>query len=366
MIRSLLILLEKEFRLMRRNKLIIRTLIMYPLSISLLVPLATTLDVHNLGVAVVDSDHSSLSRRLIQDMDASEYIRLQMLAASYDEALRSLDNGDVDVVIEIPSGMETDMVTKTGNKRILVSGNAVNAIKGTLGSQYVVQSMASTLSSLFPHTNDMSITVQNLYNPTLNYRHFMIPALFIIMAIMICGFLPAISVVTEKEEGTIEQVNVTPVSRTAFMLSKLIPYWVLGVIEFAICMLTVWPVYGLAPSGSLALIFLAIILFVLMISALGVVVANICESSLQTMLIMYTVNTLFVLMGGMTTPIECMPHWAQGITWFIPARYFIDILRSVYLKSSAFMDLWLDYALLLLFALALNILSMLTYRKKTV
>lgn len=366
MIRSLLILLEKEFRLMRRNKLIIRTLIVYPLSISLLVPLATTLDVHNLGAAVVDSDHSALSHRLIRDMDASEYIRLQMLAASYEEALRSLDHGEVDVVIEIPSGMESDMVTATGDKRIRIAGNAVNAIKGTLGSQYVVQSMTSTLRSLFPRADGMSISVQNLYNPTLDYRHFMIPALFIIMAIMICGFLPAISVVTEKEEGTIEQVNVTPVSRTAFMLSKLIPYWIIGVIEFAICMLTVWPVYGLAPSGSLALIFLAIILFVLMISALGVVVANICESSLQTMLIMYTVNTLFVLMGGMTTPIECMPHWAQNITWFIPARYFIDILRSVYLKSSVFVDLWPDYLLLLLFALALNILATLTYRKKTV
>lgn len=366
MIRSLLILLEKEFRLMRRNKLVIRTLILYPLSISLLVPLATTLDVHNLGVAVVDSDHSSLSNRLVHDMDASEYIRLQMLTASYAEALRSLEHGEVDIVIEIPHGMERDIMMNTGEKRIRIAGNAVNAIKGTFGSQYVVQSMFSTLHTLSPQANNTSITVQNLYNPTLNYRHFMIPALFIIMAIMISGFLPAISVVTEKEEGTIEQVNVTPVSRTSFMLSKMIPYWVIGVIEFAICMLVVWPVYGLAPSGSLVLIFLAIILFVLMISALGVVVANICESSLQTMLIMYTVNTLFVLMGGMTTPIECMPHWAQNITLFIPARYFIDILRSVYLKSSVFMDLWQDYAMLLLFALTLNILATLTYRKKSV
>lgn len=357
-------------RLMRRNKLIIRALIMYPLSISLLAPLATTLDVHNLGVAVVDNDRSALSRQMMEDMVATDYINLSNMAYSYNEALTILEHGNVDVVVEIPKNFERDLIhTPYNTPHIHVAGNAVNAVKGTLGTQYVLQSLTSTMmrsmdTEQTEETAQAHITTQNLYNPTMNYRHFMIPALFIIMAIMVCGFLPAISVVTEKEEGTIEQVNVTPVSRTAFMLSKLIPYWFLGIVEFAVCMLFVWFVYDLSPAGSIPLIALAIVLFVLYITALGVVVANICETLLQTMLIKYTVNTLFVLLGGLVTPIECMPVWAQCITYFIPARYFINILRSVYLKASIMPDLCTDFVLLGLFALCLNILATLTYKKR--
>lgn len=369
MFKTLLILLEKELRLMRRNRLVVRTLIMYPLSISLLVPLATTLDVHNLGVAVVDADHSQLSRTIVHDMDASEYIGLNSLATTYDEGLRCLENGDVDVVVEIPAGFEKSLRqgAELPIRHIHVAGNAVNAVKGSLGTQYVVQSISASVMRSMPQGASAAphVSVQNLYNPTANYRHFMIPALFIIMAIMVCGFLPAISMVTEKAEGTIEQVNVTPVGRQTFMLSKLVPYWFVGVVEFVVCMLIVRFVYGLTPAGSLWVLLLAIVLFVLYISALGVVVANVCESSLQTMLLMYTINTLFVLLGGMTTPIECMPDWAQSITWFIPARYFIEILRSVYLKASTMPDLWLDFLLLFLSAVAVNVLATITYRKRS-
>ena len=160
-------------------------------------------------------------------------------------------------------------------------------------------------------------------------------------------------------------MNVTPVSRFAFVLSKLIPFWIVGLIVVTVGMIIGWLVYGLKPAGSLGAIYLVTILFSLTMSGLGVTIANKSATMLQSIFVMFAFIMIFQLMGGLFTPIRSMPEWAQYITYAIPPRYFIEIMRSVYLKGAGIIDLWPQYAAISAFALLLSLLAALTYTKRS-
>ena len=255
-------------------------------------------------------------------------------------------------------------------KKMRVTANGVNALKGNLGSQYAVRVLIQTLTELQREQGiNLSATeyivAENRYNPTLEYRNYMIPALMIMLLIMLCGFLPSLNLVGEKETGTIEQINVTPVGRFTFTLAKLIPYWIIGLIVLSIAMLLACLVYGLSPVGSLGAIYLAAALFVLTMSGLGVTIANGSSTMQQAMFVMFFFIMIFVLMSGLITPIASMPEWAQWITRFLPPRYFIEIMQAVYLKGTTVKELWVNYTALTAFAVLLDLLATLTYKKRS-
>ena len=327
-----------------------------------------TLDVKNVGVAVVDNDRTELSRRIVMDMDASDYLSVTGCFFSYDEAFRQIEEGETDAIITIPKDFLRDL-TNGQQPKLDLKANGVNATKGMLGAQYATQSMAHTLTQWHEEQGigqplPASGTI-NLYNPTLNFRNYMIPALMVVLLIIICGFLPALNLVSEKETGTIEAMNVTPVGRLEFVLSKLIPYWLVGILVVTVGMLIGWLVYGLVPEGNVALVYLATILFSLVMSGLGVFIANQSATILQSIFVMFAFIVVFQLMSGLFTPIASMPRWAQCITYAIPPRYFIEIMRSVYLKGATLADLWGQYAALSGFALLLCLVAAGTYRKRT-
>ena len=365
--RILRALLQKEIRLMKRNPLIPKIIIAMPIMVMLVLPLVANLDVKNVGVTVVDNDHSQLSRRMIADVAASEYLTVQSVVGTHEEAMASIDRGVADVILTIPSHYSRDIVK--GNTELNIEANGVNATKGMLGAQYVSQSAMATLSQ-WRAENGVAVnlpetSVINLYNPTLNFRNYMIPALIVVLLIIICGFLPALNLVSEKESGTIEAMNVTPVSRFAFVLSKLIPFWIVGLIVVTVGMTIGWLVYGLKPAGSLGAIYLVTILFSLTMSGLGVTIANKSATMLQSIFVMFAFIMIFQLMGGLFTPMQSMPEWAQCITYAIPPRYFIEIMRSVYLKGAGIIDLWPQYAAISAFALFLSLLAAITYTKRS-
>lgn len=370
--RTLLVLLDKEFRQFFRNPFLPKMAVMFPLMVMLVIPWVTTQDVRHVGVAVVDHDRTAASRRILQKIGASDYYTLYDVADSYASALGALEEGGIDVIVEIPDGFERSVATGTPRK-VSISANGVNALKGSLGSQYMVQTVMQTLAELRAEKGLTAgpdpIAVQNRYNPTLEYRFYMIPALMIMLLIMICGFLPALNLVGEKEKGTIEQINVTPVGRFTFTLAKLVPYWVIGLVLLAFAMLLAWVVYGLVPVGSFGAICLAAALFILTMSGIGVVIANNSDTMQQAMFVMFFFVMfffvmLFVLMSGLVTPVESMPGWAQWITRFLPPRYFVGIMRAVYLKGTTFAELWGDYAVLAVSASVFGLLAALTYRKR--
>ena len=365
--RVFIVLVQKEFLQIRRNSFLPRLIIAFPILVMLLMPLIMTMDVRQVNVAVVDLDRSTTSRRIASHINASEYLTLAQTSAEYPLAMEALEQGAVDVIVQIPDNFERDMTVATP-ERIIITANAVNATKGGMGMQYVVQTIARTLAELrgekSPAKLSELVTIENRYNPTLNYRHYMIPALMIILFILICGFLPALSIVGEKESGTIEQINVTPISRFMFILSKLVPYWIIGLFVVTVAMLVARLVYGLAPVGSIGAIYFGALLFILTISGFSLTIANFSETMQQTMFVMFFFIMTFMLMSGLLTPIDSMPVWAQRFTLILPPRYYVEILRSVYLKGTTIAELWTNYAALGIFTIIFNTLAALTYKKQ--
>lgn len=356
-------LLRKELLLMKRNPIIPKIIFIMPIGVMLLLPLVATMDVRNVNVTVVDNDRSQLSRRLVADMDATSELKVTHIVSTHSEAVRNVENGDADVILTIPPHWSRDL------SQLYVEANGVNATKGTLGAQYVSASLMTTLhqwqADNGPVASIPTVSVKNSYNPTLNFRYFMIPALLIILLIIICGFLPALNLVSEKETGTIEAMNVTPVGRFTFVLSKLIPFWITAIFVITVGMLIGWLVYDLWPEGSVWDIYVAAILFSLVMSGLGVAIANRSATMLQAIFVMFAFIMIFQLMGGLFTPISSMPKWAQIVTYAVPPRYFNEIIRAIYLKGASMSDLWLQYVCLAGIAALISVFAAWSYKKRT-
>lgn len=361
-LRILRALLRKEITLMRRNALIPKIILVMPMMVMLVMPLVTTLDVKNINVAVVDNDCSQLSRRIIADMDATEELAVKAVCGTHGEAMRHLEDGDADVILIIPPDYaESPSVLD-------IEANGVNTTKSMLGSRYVGGSICVTLGQWREENGlpaqQSAVSSIERYNPTLNFRNYMIPALMVVLLIIICGFLPTLNLVSEKESGTIEAINVTPVGKLTFVLSKLIPFWVVGIIVVTVGMVVGRLVYGLSPAGNIGAIYMAAILFSLLMSGLGVTIANRSATMLQSIFVMFAMIMIFQLMGGLFTPISSMPDWAQKVTYLIPPRYFNEIMRSIYLRGTSVAELGEQYLCLAGFALAANALAALSYRKR--
>lgn len=363
--KTLLCLLKKEFLQFRRDRLLPRIAMIYPFMVILVIPLVTTMDVRHVSVAIVDHDASPLSRRIMSDMAENSFFTLTTFN-SYPEAMESIEWSRSDVILEFPRQMQRSFAA--GNPEMPhLFVNGVNGIKGSLGAQYVVKSVSESIRSYFPDMSDASddrIAIQYKFNPTLNYRHFMIPSLMVMLIIMLCGFLPALNLVNEKEKGTIEQINVTPVPTFTFIMSKLIPYWILGIFVLTVTMVIAFIVYGLLPAGGFLTIYLASLLFVFVMSGFGVIIANYSQTMSQSMFVMFFIIVVCVFMSGLMTPITSMPKWAYNLTYVVPPRYYVDIMRSVYLKGSSVSQLSLDFIALAVMAIVLNLLAWVTYKKQ--
>ena len=371
-------LIIKELRQFRRNPFLPKLVVGFPLAIVLILPWIANMDVKGVSVGIVDADRSDVSRRITSHVEASEYLRLHDLYADYPSALADLEDGHIDAILEIPNGFGHSLHATP--KRLSIWANGVNAMKGSLGSQYLMQTVIKALptgsapaqpsfeNSEIVHSPlsivNCELSIVNYYNPTMDYKHFMIPALMIMLMVMVGGFLPALNLVSEKELGTIEQINVTPVSRLTFTLSKLIPFWVICLLELALCMTLALLVYGLPVAGSVGAIFLAALLFIIVMSSIGVIIANLSDTMQQTMFLMLFVVLSFILLSGLMTPVESMPLWAQHFTRLLPPTYMVEIMRAVYLRGTTVAELSGSYLALAAFALTFATLASFTYRKR--
>ncbi len=366
-------LLEKEFKQLLRGGLVPALLFGMPLMMMGIFPWAANMEMRNINVTVVDNDRSSYSSRLIGKVDASAYLCLESFVSDYDAAMERIERGSADLILEIPEHFERDIIHE-GMAPLSISANAVNGTKGNLGSMYttsVAMSLASEITDenrAYASSSDtpvVEVVSQNRFNPHMDYKVFMVPALMVMLLIMLCGLLPALNIVSEKEVGTIEQINVTPVSKFSFILAKLIPYWILGFCVLALCFLLARLFYGLAPAGSFATIYAAAGLFVLTISGFGLMISNYSETMQQATFVMMFFMIILILLSGLFTPISSMPHWAQNITIFNPTKYMMQVMRLVYLKGSPTSQLTTPFVALALFALVLNLGAILSYRKSS-
>ncbi len=364
-------LLEKEFKQIFRNPFLPKMILMLPLVMLLLIPWAANQEVKNIQLCVIDNDKSSYSERLIHKLSASKNFILSNLSDAYSGAMSAVEANQVDIILEIPPAFEKELV-KEGVVKVMISANAVNGTKGVLGASYLSSILADYSDDLKVDLGQLTgkefapsihIIPYNKFNIYLDYKFFMIPAIIVMLLTLITGFLPAFNIVGEKEVGTIEQMNVTPVARLHFILGKLIPYWIIGFVVLSIGCLVAALVYGLLPAGNLLWVYVYAALYILAVSGMGLIISNYSETMQQAMFLMFFFILILVLLSGLFTPIGSMPQWAQWIARFNPLSYFMEIMRGIYLQGSGFKDLLPQLFALIGFALFLNTWAVLSYKK---
>ncbi len=371
--RTLKFLLQKEFRQIFRDPSIIRIIFIMPIIQLLVLPWAADYEIKNIKLSVIDHDHSTYSRQLISKITSTNYFQLQQYSDSYHKSEEGMEAGKVDIALEIPADFEKQLV-RENEAPIFLAVNAVNGVKAGLGSAYLqsiirdfnadVRLKWIQLPKFSPELN-IDIVTANWFNPSMNYKFFMVPGILVILLTMVGASLSALNIVKEKEIGTIEQINVTPVKKYHFILGKLIPFWVLGLVILSIGLTIAWLAYGIVPLGSLLVIYSFAGLYLLVVLGLGLLISTVTNNQQQAMLISFFLIMVFVLLGGLYTSIDSMPGWARAITRINPVAYFVEVIRMVVLKGSGFSDIVPHMLIMFGFAVILNGWAIYSYKKRS-
>lgn len=368
----LLFILQKEFRQIFRDKTILAMMFAVPTMQLIILPMAADFEVKNVNVAFVDNDHSTYSQKLISEVAASGYFHVVDHSISYKKALRYIESNQADIVLEIPRGFERNLV-REGKQDINIVIDAINGTKSSIGGAYLTAVIADFNQSLDVHTKlresiaapegMIEVTYSNWFNPRKEYKYYMVPGILVLLLTLIGGFIAALNIVTEKEMGTIEQINVTPMRKWQFILGKLIPFWVVGMIVFTIGLIVMFVVYGIFPAGSLAVLYLFAAVYMIALLGFGLLISTFSNSQLQAMFVAFFFMMIFILMSGFFTSIDSMPAWAQRMSGLTPVPYFIDVVRLIVLKGSGLADVKMELLYLAIFAIILNAAAIWNYRK---
>jgi len=370
--RTLKFLLQKEFRQIFRDPAILRIIFIMPMMQLLLLPMAADYEMKDIKLTVVDQDHSSYSQQLISKITASGYFKLIDYSASYSSAMEDVEQDKSDLILTIPPKFEKDLVKEDENT-VFMSINAINGVKANLGGAYLGQIIQDYNREIrlkwiqFPRFNpepQIDITFSNWFNQRMNYKYFMVPGILVILLTMVGSFLATLNIVKEKEIGTIEQINVTPIKRHHFILGKLIPFWILGLVILTIGLTIARVIYGIIPAGHFYVIYVFAAIYLFSILGLGLLISNYTSNQQQAMLISFFLMMIFILLSGLYTSIDSMPEWAQVITRFNPVTYFIEVMRMVVLKGSGLRDIAPQIVTVLAFGVVLNACAILSYHKR--
>ncbi|MFN4007408.1 MAG: ABC transporter permease [Chitinophagaceae bacterium] len=371
--RTLLFILQKEFKQIFRDPAILRLIFLMPVIQLIVLPQAADYEMKNINIAITNHDNSQYSQQLIQKITASGYFNLVTYNHSYDASMKFVETDAADVILEIPTQFEQHLI-KENKAELFVAINAINGVKGSLGSAYlssIIQDYNQQIRNKLlqqPRINIMPIievVPMNWFNPQMNYKFFMVPGILVLLLTMIGANLTALNIVREKEIGTIEQINVTPIKKHHFILGKLIPFWVLGFVIITIGFVIAKLVYGIVPIGSFITIYTFAAVYLLAVLGLGLLISTYAATQQQAMLISFFLLMIFILLGGLYTSIESMPLWAQYITKFNPVAYFIEVMRMVVLKGSNLTDIVPQLLSILLFAVVLNSWAIYSYKKRS-
>lgn len=343
----------------------LRIIILMPVIQLIILPWAATFEQRNISISIIDNDKSSYSRRLIDKITSSGFFQLTDYSLSYSGALRSIEQNKADLILEIPPNFEKDFINNMP-PTLMTTINAVNGQKAALGLSYLSQIINNYNGEIItspPSSNTITLKPHYRYNTHMRYQDFMVPGILVILVTLMGGMLSAMNIVREKEIGTMEQINVTPIPKVTFILGKLIPFWIIGLFLLSAGMLIAWLIYGLIPAGNIVNIYIFSFFYLLAFTGFGLTLSNFSSSQQQAMFVIFFFLIIFILLSGLFTSIDSMPRWAQIVTIFNPLRYFVEVIRLIYMKGSGFTDILPQLYSILGFVVFFNTLAILSYRK---
>jgi ABC-2 type transport system permease protein len=365
--RRVLFLARAEVLHVVRDKATLAQVLIVPIVQLLVLSNAATFQIRNTPTYVVDLDRTSASRGLINRFAASGHFLVTGASASLDAANEALLRGDVTMVVAIPHDFEADLI-RGGVAPIELSldaekGSAAGIVQSYAAS--IVSAYATELSAPAARPVRIDLRSRNWYNPTLDYPHYMVPGILVFLVTLVSTLLAAQNVAREKELGTLEQLNVTPITRGQFIGGKLLPFWVLGVIDLTLGLVVGRLVFGIPMRGSLVLFFGVAAIYLVVTLAIGLWISTLVETQQQAMFVTFFVMMIYLLMSGLFTPIDSMAPWVQVVSLANPVRHFVTISRAILVKGAGLADVAQPLLTLAAFATIAMTLAIRQYSKRS-
>jgi ABC-2 type transport system permease protein len=369
-LRTVGLLLRKEFLQIFRNRTMLPIIFIMPIVQLIVLASAATFEVREIRFGVVDDDRSSASAGLTDRFDAGGYFIRHAHYGSATLALEDMQRGRIRMILQIPGGFERDL-HRDGSAGIGLMLDAQDGFTAGVMNAYAARIVAAFSAGVTvrPTAQELpagpvpGLVPATWYNPDLGYRTYMIPGILVVLVTMIGTFLAAMNIVREKEIGTIDQLNVSPIRRSHFILGKLLPFWLIALVELAFGLLVAWIVFRIPIAGSLPLVFGVASIYLLVVLGIGLWISTVAETQQQAMFVAWFVMVIFILMSGLFTPVSSMPDWAQTLTFFNPVAHFIEIMRRVLIKGAGFADIKMQVWTLSAFAVVVLTTAVARYRK---
>ena len=362
--RTIGFLLRKEFTQIFRDAAMLRLLIAVPVLQLLLLSNAATFQIRSADIHVVDLDRSSTSRAAIQALVGSGYFNVTGSSASMEVANDALLARDVAGIIHLPQGLERDLV-RTGAAPVQVVLNAEDGAAAGVLQSYIGRILTGLGGE--PHTAPRPIEVRprGWYNADLEYDDYMVPGILVVLVTIVATAVASMNIVREKEIGTLEQLNVTPITRTQFIAGKLAPFWIIALVDMALGMLVAWLVFDIPIRGSLLLVLLATVVYLFAALGIGLWISAVVDTQQQAMFVTFAVNMVYLLMSGLFTPLASMPEWAEWAAQLSPVKHFIVIMRAVLVRGAGLADIRVPLVVLAVYGGVVLILAVRQYAKRS-
>ena len=343
-----------------------------PLVQMLILVFAATNELRQVDLAIVDFDNSTLSRRLTAEINGNPFFKVRQNLANTLEAEDLLMRNKIDLAMVIPQNFDKELTNdKMTDVQIIVdaiNGNAAQLSLGYLSNvigSYSQKILITTTQPEFRQTKSIIIKPTFWYNQQLNFKYYMAPGILVVLVTVVGMLLGGMNLVREKELGTIEQINVTPIKKWQFIAGKLLTFLAIGLFDLAFGLLIARIAFNIPIRGSMLLLFgMGVIYLVLVLSA-GLFISTISDTQQQATFVSFFSLIVFIMMSGLFTSVESMPDWAQKLDYANPLYYFVKIMRSIILKGSNFADIFNEFVALSVFAVSMFGLAIFRYRKTT-
>ena len=372
--KTIYFILYKEFLHIKRDKTILPIIFVVPFVQLLILVHAATFEIKHQNLVIVDYDNSSTTRNLIQKFNSSSFFDIVAFEKNINNSEKYLKTSEAIGVIVFPVDFEKNLY-RNQQSQIQILLDAVNQVNASLTYIYcssIINGFNKDILLKFADIGQLSnisqlkqieIEQQFWYNPRLNYKIFMVPGILVLLVTLVGLILTSFNIVREKEAGTIEQINVTPIRKHQFIIGKIIPFYIIGIIELAFGLFLGKVLFDIHYLGSIFDVFVSASVYLFTILAFGLLISTFSSNQKQVMLIAWFFMIVFIMMSGLFTAVESMPQWAQIINYLNPVAYFIKILRMILLKGSGLTDVFKELIMLFVLGLSILIISIARYRK---